>query len=179
MRQALCNTIHIHVSFKNRIANAVVILGSNLNVSSGPVTISAPQVAIRAQAVQPGDTPSFDIATGSDGNFGDDPFATSDAPAATINVPAALTNFENVDRLTVTSFTNDALFQARGTTVGSVIIGLDAATAAGSTVVITGLEDNPVIFSFTVDSNVDEAQCSFYDTESKLCDIHFISFLFL
>ena len=151
----------------------MVDLGNSLDVSSGPVTVSAPQVAIHAQAVEPGDTPSYDIATGSDGNFGDDPFATSDAPAATIDVPAALTNFENVDRLTVTSFTNDALFQAEGTTVGSVIIGLDAATAAGSTVVITGL-DNPVIFSFTVDGNVDEAQCSFYDTESKLCDIHFI-----
>ena len=152
----------------------MVDLGNSLDVSSGPVTISAPQVAIRAQAVQPGDTPSFDIATGSDGNFGDDPFATSDAPTAMINVPAALTNFENVDRLTVASFTNDALFQgSRGTTVGSVIIGLDAATAAGSIVVITGL-DNPVVFSFTVDGNVDDAQCSFYDTESKLCDIHFI-----
>ena len=164
MRQALYNTIH--VSFKNRIANAVVTLGSNLNVSSGPVTISAPQVAIRAQAVEPGDTPSFDITTGSDGNFGGDPFAPSDTPAATIAVPAALTSIKNVDRLTIGSYTSSVLFQDPGSDVASIIVSFDAVDDNGNFITVSALA-SPIIFTFLVNNNIDQAHCSFYNSTSK------------
>ena len=141
-------------------------LGSNLNVSSGPVTISAPQVAIRAEAVEPGDTPSFGIATGSDGNFGDDPFAASDTPVATIEVPSALTNTPNVSRLTVASYSSTVLFQEHGIDITSIIISFDAADDNGNIVTISGLAA-PVIFSFLVNDNIDQARCSYYDTTSK------------
>ena len=151
----------------------MVTLGNNLNVSSGAVTISAPQIAIRAEAVQPGDTPSFGIATGSDGNFGDDPFAASDTPAATIAVPSALTNTPNVSRLTVASYTSSALFQDSNVNVASIIVSFDAADDDGNVVTISGLA-SPVIFSFLVNDNIDQATCSFYNLISKFMGLYTI-----
>ena len=152
----------------HRIANALVTLGNNLNVSSGPVTVSAPGIAIHAQMVQPGDTPSFGISTGSDGNFGNNPIGdASDSAAVTIQVPAALTSTPNVSRITLGSYINDGLFQERGTDVASIIVSFDAADDEGNIVTISSLA-SPITFNFLFNGNIDLANCSFYDFESKL-----------
>ena len=143
-------------------------LATNLNVSSGPITVAAEQVAIRAQAIAPGETPSFGISTGSDGNFGDDPFAESDAPAATVDVPGALTTDNpDVSRLGLASFTDDALFQDDDTEVGSIVLSFNAVNDNGEIVTVRGLA-SPIMFTFRVTGDADLATCSFYNTTSKL-----------
>lgn len=152
-----------------RIANALVTLGNNLDISGGPVAVSADQVAIYAQGIQPGDTPTLGISTGSDGNFGANAIggATADA-AVTVAVPVALTGgYPDVSRITVASYTNDALFQESGTDIVSMIVSFDAADDNGVVVTVSSLA-SPVIFSFLVDGIVDQAQCSFYNSISML-----------